>query len=130
MGKITYIKRINAFIKEIEGKEYKTGGFKIIDYHGDNEFNTKTLVTSLLPGLQHIYAKKGIIEWSIYTTKEREIGTCHGVPLNRYKSLMKRSLIEGLLDLVNRFPYKCGVSDTLSLSTIVEGRLKVDMVHK
>ena len=40
---------------------------------------------------------------------------------------MTRSLIERVVYSLNRFPYKNGVSDTLSPLTIVEGRPKVDM---
>ena len=43
---------------------------------------------------------------------------------------MKSSLIYGVLDLLNMFPYKDGVSDTLSPSKIAEGRKKVDMGQK
>ena len=37
---------------------------------------------------------------------------------------------EVVVDFLNRFPSKGGVPDTLSPSEIVEGRPKVDMVHK
>ena len=43
---------------------------------------------------------------------------------------MKISLLEGLLDLLNKLPFKYGVSDTLSPSKIVEGRPKVDTGQK
>ena len=43
---------------------------------------------------------------------------------------MTRSLIEGLVDLLNGLPSKYGVSDTLSPSTIMEGRPNVDMGQK
>ena len=47
-----------------------------------------------------------------------------------HTSLMTRSLIEGVLDLLNRLPSKYGVSDTLNPSIILEGRPKVDMRQK
>ena len=43
---------------------------------------------------------------------------------------MKRLLIEVVVDLLNRFPPKGGVSDTLIPPKIVEGRPKVDMEQK
>ena len=43
---------------------------------------------------------------------------------------MTISLIEVVLDLLNTFSSKDGVSDTLSPSTIVEVRSKVDMGQK
>ena len=74
--------------------------FKIKKYRGDKAFNIKALETSSLPGLLHIYAKNehiGIIERSIYTTKERTRSTRHAITFKIYTSLMKSSLIEGLL---------------------------------
>ena len=61
-----------------------------------------------------MYAKNehvGIITQSICKIKERERETCHAVPFKRYTSLMTRSLIEGVVYLLNRFPYKGVVSD-------------------
>ena len=69
----------------------------------------------------------GIIERSICAIKERAGATCHTITFKRYTSLMKKSPIEGVVDLLNRFPSKDGVSDNLSTSTIVEGIPKVDM---
>ena len=43
LGATSFIKSVG----EIKTK-YDTRYFKIIDYHGDNEFNTKTLETSLI----------------------------------------------------------------------------------
>ena len=88
---------------------------------------------SLLPGLLHIYAKNKhvvIIEKSICTIKEHEKSTCRATPLKIYTSIMKRSLIEGVVDILNMLPPRDRVSDTLSPSKIVEGRLKLDMGQK
>ena len=52
------------------------------------------------------------------------------IPFNIYIGLITGSLIESVVDLMNRLPYKGGVFDTLSTSIIVEGRPKVDMGHK
>ena len=76
-----------------------------MDYHGNNEFNIKTLETSLLPHLLHIYKNEhvGIIERSICTIKERTRATRYTVPFKRYTSLMEISLIKGLVDFLNMF---------------------------
>ena len=113
--------------------KYDTRGFNITDYYGDNEFNIKTLETSLSPDLLNIHAKNEhfrIIEWSICKIKELARAKCHAIPFKRYKSKTKRSLKEVLVDLLKRFPSKDGVSDTLISSKIVEGRPKVDMGQK
>ena len=81
----------------------------------------------------YIYAKNehvGIIECPIFTIKERARAKCHAISFKIYKVLMTRSLIEGVVDLLNRFPSKYGVSGTLSSSTILEGRPKLDMEQK
>ena len=81
----------------------------------------------------HIYEKNehvGIIEQSIFTIKEHTIATCHAIPFKRYTNIVTRSLIDGVVDLLNRFPSKYRMSDTLRPSTIVEVRLTVYMVQK
>ena len=78
-----------------------------------------------------MYAKNehvGIIECPIFTIKERARAKCHAISFKIYKVLMTRSLIEGVVDLLNRFPSKDLVYDTLSTSKIVKGRPKVDIV--
>ena len=40
---------------------------------------------------------------------------------------MVRSLIEGIVDILDAFPSKGSVSNTLSPSTIVEGKPKMDL---
>ena len=82
---------------------------------------------SLLPDFLHIYAKNeyvGIIEQSICTIKGRARATCHSVPFNIYTSIIPREQIEVVVDLLNRFPSKKGLSYTLSPSTIVGIRQK------
>ena len=65
----------------------------------------------------HIYAKHEhdeIIEQSICIIKENARGTHHALPFKKYTRLMTRSLIEGGVDLLIRFPYNDRVSDTLT----------------
>ena len=52
-----------SFIKALDEIKTKcdTRGFNITDYHGDNEFNIKTLEKSLLSILLHIYAKMNML---------------------------------------------------------------------
>ena len=117
-------------IKKIK---YDTQGFKITDYHGYNELNIKTLETPLPPGLLHIYENKehiGIIEGSICIIKEHKRETWHAVPFKIYTSIIKRPLIEVLIELMNRLPYKDRVYGTLIPSKIVERGPKVDMGQK
>ena len=64
------------------------------------------------------------------TIKELARVTCHAIPFKRYTSLMTSSIIEVVVYLLNRFPSKGVLYDTLSPSTIVEGRQKVDLGQK
>ena len=72
----------------------------------------------------------GIIERSIRTVKERFRSTCNGIPYKWITILMVRSLVEGIIDVVNAFPSKNGISSTLSPSTIVEGKPNLDLKRK
>ena len=66
------------------------------------------------------------IERSVRTIKERSRSTCSGLPFKRITILMVRSLIEAITEVLDAFPSKNGISDTLSPATIVEGKPKFD----
>ena len=81
----------------------------------------------------HIHAKNehvGIIEWSICTIKKHARATFRAISFKKYTSLITGSLIKVLVELLNSFLSKDGMSDTLCPSTIVEGRPESDMGHK
>ena len=104
-----------------------------MDYHGDNRSNIKTLEISLLSYIPHIYAKNeqfGIIEGSICTINELSRATWHAVLFKTYTSIITISLVELVVDLLNRFLSKDRVSDTLTPSIIVELIPKLDKEQK
>ena len=75
--------------------------------------------------------KLDMLSWNLaYTLKARARATFHAVTFKIYTSLITKSLIEGVLYLLNMLPYKYEVLDTLSPSTIVEGIPKVDLGYK
>jgi len=81
----------------------------------------------------NIYARHehvGEIERSTRTIKERCRATCHSIPFKRFTKLMVRSLIEGVVFMLNSFPSKTGISNTMSPGMIVEGRPKIDFSKK
>ena len=105
-------------------KMYERRGFSIEKYHGNNEFDMNDLRETIRPGILLICANEEHvhkIERSIRTIKERCRGTCHSVPYKRYTRLMTKSLVEGIVGLLNDFPSKDGVSQTMSPSMIVTG---------
>ena len=123
---------IIAGLKLIQ-KKYRTRGFSISEYHGDNEFDKSEIKDFLTPALVNIYARHehvGEIERSTRTIKERCRATCRSIPFKRFTKLMLRSLIEGVVFMLNSFPSKTGISNTMSPGMIVEGRPKIDFSKK
>ena len=123
------LRSIMTALEKVQNK-YSTRSFNITDYHGDNEFDKSALKDFLLPALIHIYGRNehvGPIERATRTIKERARSTCNGTPYKRITILMVRSLIEAIVEMLNAFPSKGSISDTLSPSTIVEGKPKLDL---
>ena len=113
--------------------KYACRSFNICDFHGDNEFDKNVLRNFLTPALLHIYGREehvGTIERSIRTVKERFRSMCSNVPYRRFTILMVRSLVEGIIAVLNAFPSKNAVSTTISPATIVEGKPKLDFKRK
>ena len=105
-------------------------GFEITDLHGDNEFDKEAFKDFLEPISFHSYGREehvGFIERPVRTIKERCRSTCSAMPYRRITILMVRSLIEGVVSMLNAFPSKNGMSDTISPATIIEGKPKLDL---
>ena len=85
IGATSFIKALD----EIKTK-HETIGFKITDYYGDNEFNIKTLETSLLTGLPHIYEKIQTrwndLTFNMYNQGARKINISRSTIKNIHKS--------------------------------------------
>ena len=99
----------------------------ITEYHADNDFDKSVLRDFLEPVLLHIYSRKehvGPIERPIHTIRERWRSTSNGIPYRRITILMVRWIVEGIVEILNTFPSEGCISDTLSPSTIVEGKQK------
>ena len=63
-------------------RTYLTRGFKITDYHSDNEFDNDDIRLILLPGQLQVCAKDEHvprIERAVHTVKERCSSTCHAI---------------------------------------------------
>ena len=113
--------------------KYRCRSFNVTDFHGDGEFDKGKLKDFLEPALLHAYAREEhvpTIERPIRSIKERCRSTVNGVPYKRMTILMVKSLVEGVVGMMNAFPSKQGISDTLSPSTIVEGKPKLDLKSK
>ena len=75
---------------------YNARGFEIEAFHGDNEFDIKTLKEYLLSALMNIYGKGehvGFLERSNRFVKERCRCICHALPYKYFTRLMVRALV-------------------------------------
>ena len=123
----SYIKNTCKKVVEV----YKRRGFKVTDFHGDNEFDLEGL-PELLGAEGHFCAADehvGGIERQARTIKERSRCSCHDAPYRFVPKIMTESLLKGSVKWLNIFPSKGGVSQTLSPSAIIEGKPKPDMSY-
>ena len=99
-------------------RPYFARGLRICDVHGDNELECAR--TKLLPIELNVVSADshvGEIKRSIRTIKERLRSCAHGLPFKRLPHLMISHMVAGL----NQFPWRNGISDTLSPASIVTG---------
>ena len=103
-------------------QNYNARGFQVQHLRAENKF--ECLTESICPVLSHITAKNEHVpevERSIPTVKERVRSEIHTLPFEYYPKLMLSHLILHSVNLLNMFPAKTGVSDTLSPHTIMTG---------
>ena len=90
-NKMIIIKFIN-----IVKRTYLTRGFKMSDYHSDNEFDNNDIRLVLLPGQLQVCAKGEHvprIERAVRIVNERCRSTCHAIPYPKYTILMVITLV-------------------------------------
>ena len=100
------LRTIMTVLEKVINK-YSCRSFNICNFHGDNEFDKDIIKKFLNPALLHIYGQNehvGPIERSVRTVKERFRSTCSNVPYKRFTILMVRSLVEGIIAVLNAFP--------------------------
>jgi hypothetical protein len=108
---------------------YKTRVFTIARVEGEWEFSCIT--NDLLPTPVNI-ADAGDqvaeVKRSIRIVKERRRRLIQGLPLKRIPRAMVRAAIENANKVLNQFPARNGVPDTLSLLTTMTGRPNPDYI--
>ena len=109
---------------------YGARGFKIVDLHGDNEFE-KIRVPILPTNLTLAAANEhiGTVERSIRTVKESSRAGLHGIPYKQVPIAMIKGLLKYATILANAFPTKAGISNTLSPRNIVQGLPNIDFAN-
>jgi hypothetical protein len=107
-------------------QHYIRRGFRITTVHADGEFAPlKSLIVSMPSGpavnLASSNEHVSEIERRIRVVKERCRATRHNLPFTRIPKLLTIHVVTNAVMLLNSFPTKGGVSDTLSLKTILTG---------
>jgi len=106
---------------------YGARGFKIVDLHGDNEF--EKIRDDILPTNLTVAAANehiGTVERSVRTVKESTRAGLHGIPYKQVPIAMVKGLLKYAIMLKNAFPTKAGISNTLSPRNIVQGLPNID----
>jgi hypothetical protein len=101
---------------------YHARGLVVCDIHSDSEFACirdaiRPVEMNIVPPDSHV----GDVERSIRTIKERLRSCVHGLPYKRLPKLLIHSMVADVVRCLNNFPWKRGISDTLSPATIVTG---------
>ena len=107
---------------------YLHRGFCITTMHADGEFEPLKLLIEALPGGLHVNLASmnehvPEIEWCIRVIKEHARATCHSMPFSRIPKLLVIHIVLKSIKLLNFFPSKGGLSDTLSPKTIMSGEM-------
>jgi hypothetical protein len=105
---------------------YLQRGFHIKTVHADGEFAPLKPLIESMPGgpmvnLASVNEHVTEIERRIRVVKERCRATRHSLPYERIPKLMTIHIMLNVVKLLNFFPTKGGVSDTLSHKTIMPG---------
>ncbi|GAX15524.1 hypothetical protein FisN_6Hu141 [Fistulifera solaris] len=101
---------------------YRSRGLPVTAIHGDNEF--ACLRDDLGPVVLDIVAPNTHvpeIERSNRTIKERARTTIHGLPYKKLPTVFIRHLMMHVVNCLNIFPWKYGVSKDISPETIMTG---------
>ena len=102
---------------------YTARGLKVVTILGDNAF--ACVKSDMLPIAVNITAAREHspeVERSLRTVQERLRCIIAGLPYNRFTKLMTTRALEHVVSVLNAFPAKNGVSNTLSPRNIVLGR--------
>ncbi len=105
---------------------YLHRGFRITTVHADGEFEPLKPLIEALPGgpLVNLTSRNEHvpeIERRIRVVKERSRSARHSMPFQRIPKLLTIHIVLNAVKLLNFFPTKGGISDTLSPKTIMSG---------
>ena len=103
-------------------------GFRITTVHSDREFSPLQALVASLPGgpmINLASANKHVpeIEQKIRVSKERCQAARYGLPFQQIPEILTIHIVFQTVKLLNFFPTKGGISDTLSSKTIMSGEI-------
>ena len=102
---------------------YTIRGFKVVTIFGDNAF--ACVRSELLPIVVNITAAREHspeVERSLRTIQERLRYIAAGLPFQRFTKSMTTRALQHVVNMLNAFPVRNGVSTTLSSRYIVQGK--------
>ncbi len=107
-------------------KFYLHRGFRIENIHADGKFAPLQALIQAMPGGPRVNLASSNehvpeIERRIRVVKERARAVRHSLPFSRIPKLLMIHLIFNCVKLLNHFPAKGGISDTLSPKTLMTG---------
>ena len=113
---------------------YLNRGFRITQVNADGEFAPLQALIQAMPGGPRVNLASSSehvpeIERRIRVIKERSRSIRHSLPFNKIPTLLLIHIIFYAVKLLNHFPVKGGVSDTLSPNTIMTGETLNFMKH-
>ena len=116
-SKSTILREATAAIKMYTARE-----LHVCDIHADNEFecireDIRPIAMNIIPADSHV----GEVERSVHTIKERLRSCVHGLPFKRIPKLMITHMVADAVRCLNQFPWKNGVSTTMSPACILTG---------
>ena len=119
------VPKIFSAFKEIY-QYYLHRGFRITTVHADGEFAPLKILIESMPGGPMVNLASSNehvpeIERRIRVVKERCRATRHTLPFQRMPKLLTIHIVLHAVKLLNFFPTKGGISDTLSPKTIMSG---------
>ena len=101
---------------------YESRGLEVCDIHADNEFEcVRDDLRPIDMNIVLLDSHVGEIERSNRTLQEHLRSCVHGLPFKRLPKLMIRHMMTDVVRCLNQFPWKHGISDTLSPAAIVTG---------
>ena len=125
-------KELRRKLKFIKPK-YTKRGYIISSVHGDNEYYHEDIKEVFSDSDINICAKDEHvpgIERAVRTVKDRVRSLCHSVPYKRFTKLMTIHVVLTEVKWINVFPFKTGVSNTLSPETLLDGKEQPDLSIK